>query len=55
MYPSLALSKSKHDAAARNLLRLIQADPEHVQRTLAAEAIFNLETRCNKLSVEPVD
>jgi len=28
--------KRKPDAAAANFLRLIQADPEHVQRTLAA-------------------
>jgi len=29
-------SKRKPDAAAANYLRLIQADPEHVQRMLAA-------------------
>jgi putative transcriptional regulator len=28
--------KRKPDAAAANYLRMIQADPEHVQRTLAA-------------------
>ena len=28
--------KRKPDAAAANFLRLIQADPEHVQRTLVA-------------------
>ena len=28
--------KRKPDAAAANFLRLIRADPEHVQRTLAA-------------------
>ena len=28
--------KRKPDAAATNYLRMIQADPEHVQRTLAA-------------------
>lgn len=36
--------KRKPDAAAANFLRLIQADPGYVQRTLTAWAIFNSAT-----------